>query len=135
MSSRAGSRATASRLGSARHFHELEKYARLGSLEAREPLRAEPSRSELEPARKPRAIFPALAAGVLELGCAARSTSTRERESDRTFVGAIIYIYHLRRPKRTVGVRLRFARHKHTFVEKKKARNSGLRACLLGQET
>jgi hypothetical protein len=35
--------------------------ARLGSFEAREPLRAEPSRSELEPAREPRAYFPALA--------------------------------------------------------------------------
>ena len=34
--------------------------SRLGSLEAREPLRAEPSRSELEPVREPRAIFPAL---------------------------------------------------------------------------
>ena len=63
LSSRAGSRATASRLGSARHFHEPEKQARLGSLEAREPLRAEPSRSELEPAREPRAIFPTLTSG------------------------------------------------------------------------
>jgi hypothetical protein len=53
--SRAGSRA-----GSARCKNELEEEARLGSFEAREPLRAEPSRTELEPAREPRANFPAL---------------------------------------------------------------------------
>jgi hypothetical protein len=49
-----------SRLGSARCKNKLEEGARLGSFEAREPLRAEPSRSELEPAREPRANFPAL---------------------------------------------------------------------------
>jgi hypothetical protein len=51
-----------SQLGSARCKNELEEEARLGSFEAREPLRAEPSRSELEPAREPRANFPALVA-------------------------------------------------------------------------
>jgi hypothetical protein len=58
--SRAGSRAGTSWLGSARCKNELEEEARLGSFEAREPSRAEPSRSELEPAREPRANFPAL---------------------------------------------------------------------------
>jgi hypothetical protein len=53
--SRPGSRAGTSQLGSARCKNELEEEARLvrGS-------RAEPSRSELEPAREPRANFPAL---------------------------------------------------------------------------
>jgi hypothetical protein len=49
-----------SRAGSARYKNELEEEARLGSFEAHEPLRAEPSRTELEPAREPRANFPAL---------------------------------------------------------------------------
>jgi hypothetical protein len=50
----------ASWLGSARCKNELEEEARLGSFEAHEPLRAEPSRTELEPAREPRANFQAL---------------------------------------------------------------------------
>ena len=41
------------RAGSARYFSEPRKEARLGSFQAREPLRAEPSRSEPEPAREP----------------------------------------------------------------------------------
>jgi hypothetical protein len=43
----------ASRLGSTRYGNEPKR-------QAREPLRAEPSRSELEPAREPRAYFLAL---------------------------------------------------------------------------
>ena len=60
LSSRAGSRARASWLGSARYFSEPRKEARLGSFQACEPLRAEPSRSKPEPAHEPRAFFPAL---------------------------------------------------------------------------
>jgi hypothetical protein len=60
LGSRAGSRARASWLGSARDFYELVKPARLGSLAAREPARACPSLNELEPARRARAFFPAL---------------------------------------------------------------------------
>ena len=48
----------ASWLGSAQYFSEPRKEARLGSFQAREPLRAEPSRTEPEP----RAFFTALAA-------------------------------------------------------------------------
>jgi len=51
----------ASRLGSARHFSEPRKETRLGSFQAREPLRAEPSRTEPELSFEPRAFFPALA--------------------------------------------------------------------------
>jgi hypothetical protein len=54
------SRAKASWLGSARCSSELKYLARLGSPQAREPLRTEPSCFELEPARELRAIFPAL---------------------------------------------------------------------------
>jgi hypothetical protein len=54
----------------ARCKNELEEEARLGSFEAREPLRAEPSRTELEPAREPRANFPALLQRfVYDFGC------------------------------------------------------------------
>jgi hypothetical protein len=60
LGSRAGSRARASWLGSARDFYELVKPARLGSLAAREPARACPSLNELEPARRARAFFLAL---------------------------------------------------------------------------
>jgi len=59
-SSRAGSRAEASRLGSARCLDEPNIWARLGSFKARELLRAEPSCTEPEPAHEPRAFFPAL---------------------------------------------------------------------------
>jgi hypothetical protein len=58
--SRAGSRA-----GSARLATKTSSKKRLGSFEAREPLRAELSRSELEPAREPRANFPALTSTYL----------------------------------------------------------------------
>ena len=56
----------ASRLGSARRFSEPRKEARLGSFQAREPLRTEPSRTEPEPSFEPRAFFPALMTGIHE---------------------------------------------------------------------
>ena len=60
LASRLASPGEPARLGSARHFSEPRKEARLGSFQAREPLRAEPSHTEPEPSFEPRAFFPAL---------------------------------------------------------------------------
>jgi hypothetical protein len=48
----------------ARSFHEPQKQARLGLILSVEPVRAEPSCCEPEPARRARAFFLALAAGA-----------------------------------------------------------------------
>ena len=56
-----GSAREPERAGSARLGILASREKRLGSFQAREPLRAEPIRSEPEPAREPRAFFPALA--------------------------------------------------------------------------
>jgi hypothetical protein len=57
---RASSRAAPSRAELTRSFHEPQKQARLGLVMIVEPVRAEPSRCEREPARRARAFFPAL---------------------------------------------------------------------------
>jgi hypothetical protein len=54
---RASSRAAPSRAELARSFHEPEKQARLGLVRSVEPVRAEPSCCEPEPARRARAFF------------------------------------------------------------------------------
>jgi hypothetical protein len=63
---RASSRAAPSRAEPARSFHEPQKQARLGLVISVEPVRAEPSYCELEPAHRARAFFPVLTTSSLE---------------------------------------------------------------------
>ena len=57
-------RAAPSRAELARSFHEPQKQPRLGLVLSVEPVRAEPSCCESEPAHRARAFFPALGGGV-----------------------------------------------------------------------
>jgi hypothetical protein len=52
----------------ARWPNELKNLSRVGSLEVREPFRAEPSDSKLEPTRELRVFFPVLSSIVSYFG-------------------------------------------------------------------